>query len=68
MRNLPLTFDCSTYSQKLEEDFETFCGLLRIYELYLDISGNAAAAAANTATSAAPCGPVAGDSSDDRST
>ena len=35
---------------------------------YLDISGNAAAAAANTATGAAPCGPVAGDSSDDRST
>ena len=32
---------------------------------YLDISGNAAA---NTATGAAPCGPVAGDSSDDRST
>ena len=35
MRNLPLTFDCSTYSQKLEEDFAKFCGLVRIYELYL---------------------------------
>ena len=34
MRNLPLTFDCSTYSQKLGEDFVKFCGLLRIYELY----------------------------------
>ena len=36
MRNLPLTFDFSTYSQKLEEDFAKFCGLLRIYELYID--------------------------------
>ena len=34
-RNLPLTFDYSTYSQKLGEDFAKFCGLLRIYELYL---------------------------------
>ena len=34
LRNLPLTFDCSTYSQKLGEDFAKFCGLLRIYELY----------------------------------
>ena len=34
MRNLPLTFDYSTYSQKLGEDFAKFCGLLRIYELY----------------------------------
>ena len=33
LRNLPLTFDYSTYSQKLGEDFEKFCGLLRIYEL-----------------------------------
>jgi len=33
--NLPLTFDYSTYGQKLEEDFAKFCGLLRIYELYL---------------------------------
>ena len=33
LRNLPLTFDYSTYSQKLEEDFAKFCGLLRIYEL-----------------------------------
>ena len=33
MRNLPLTFDHSTYSQKLGEDFAKFCGLLRIYEL-----------------------------------
>ena len=35
LRNLPLTFDHSTYSQKLVEDFAKFCGLLRIYELYL---------------------------------
>ena len=34
MRNLHLTFDYSTYSQKLCEDFAKFCGLLRIYELY----------------------------------
>ena len=34
MRNLPLTFDYSTYSRKEEEDFAKFCGLLRIYELY----------------------------------
>ena len=33
LRNLPLTFDNSTYSQKLVEDFAKFCGLLRIYEL-----------------------------------
>ena len=32
--NLHLTFDYSTYSQKLGEDFAKFCGLLRIYELY----------------------------------
>ena len=31
LRNLHLTFDYSTYSQKLVEDFA--CGLLRIYEL-----------------------------------
>ena len=35
LRNLPLTFDYSTYNQKLGEDFTKFCGLLRIYELYL---------------------------------
>ena len=34
MRNLPLSFDYSTYSQKLGEDFAKFCGLLRIYDLY----------------------------------
>ena len=34
LRNLLLTFDYSTYSQKLGEDFAKFCGLLRIYELY----------------------------------
>ena len=34
LRNLPLTFDYSTYGQKLGEDFAKFCGLLRIYELY----------------------------------
>ena len=33
LRNLHLTFDCSTYSQKLGEDFAKFYGLLRIYEL-----------------------------------
>ena len=33
LRNLHLTFDYSTYSQKLDEDFAKFCGLLRIYEL-----------------------------------
>ena len=27
------TFDYSTYSQKIGEDFAKFCGLLRIYEL-----------------------------------
>ena len=32
-RNLHLTFDYSTYSPKLGEDFAKFCGLLRIYEL-----------------------------------
>ena len=35
LQNLLLTFDYSTYSQKLGEDFAKFCGLLRIYELYL---------------------------------
>ena len=35
LRNLPLTFDYSTYSQKQGEDFAKFCGLLIIYELYL---------------------------------
>ena len=34
LRNLHLTFDYSTYSQKLGEDFTKFCGFLRIYELY----------------------------------
>ena len=33
MRNLHLTFDYSTDSQKLGEDFAKFCGLLRICEL-----------------------------------
>ena len=33
LRNLHLTFDYSTYSQKLGEDFAKFCDLLRIYEL-----------------------------------
>ena len=31
--NLYLTFDYSTYSQKLGEDLAKFSGLLRIYEL-----------------------------------
>ena len=31
LRNLHLTFDHSTHSQKLGEDFTKFCGLLRIY-------------------------------------
>ena len=34
MRNFPLTFGYSRYSQKLGEDFAKFCGLLRIFELY----------------------------------
>ena len=34
MRNLPLTFDHSSYSQKYGEGFPKLCGLLRIYELY----------------------------------
>ena len=33
LKNLHLTFDYSTYSQKLSEDFAKFCGLLKIYEL-----------------------------------
>ena len=33
LQNLHLTFDYSTYSQKLGGDFAKFCGLLRIYEL-----------------------------------
>ena len=33
LRNLHLTFDHSTHSQKLGEDFTKFCDLLRIYEL-----------------------------------
>ena len=33
LQNLPLTFAYSTYSQKLGEDFEKICGLLRMYEL-----------------------------------
>ena len=37
LRNLPLTFDYSSYSQKLGKDFAKFCGLLRIYELYASI-------------------------------
>ena len=35
LQNLPLTFDYSTYGQKLGEDFAKFCGLLKIYELYV---------------------------------
>ena len=34
LQNLHLTFDCMYCSQKLGEDFENFCGILRIYELY----------------------------------
>ena len=34
LRNLHLTFIYSTYREKLSGDFATFCGLLRIYELY----------------------------------
>ena len=40
LRNLHLTFDCSTYSQNLGEDFAKFCGLLRIYELYFLMFNN----------------------------
>ena len=36
MRNLHLTFDYSTYGQKYIEDFAKFCGLLRMFELYLE--------------------------------
>ena len=39
MRNLHLTFDCMYCSQKLLEDFAKFCGLLRIYELYIRHEG-----------------------------
>ena len=35
LRNLHLTFVYSTYRQKQGGDFAKFCGLLRIYELYL---------------------------------
>ena len=35
LRNFHLTFDFSTYSHKLGEEIAKFCGLLRIYELYL---------------------------------
>ena len=37
LRNLPLTFDYSTIHivKSKGEDFAKFCGLLRIYELYL---------------------------------
>ena len=35
LRNLHLTFDCMYGSQKLDEDFAKFCGLLGMYELYL---------------------------------
>ena len=38
MKNIHLTFDYSTYSQKLGEDFAKFCGLLRIYELKKDFA------------------------------
>ena len=37
LRNHHLTFDYSTYSQKFGEDFAKFCGLLRIYKLYIPI-------------------------------
>ena len=58
MRNLHLTFDYSTYSQKLGEDFAKFCGLLRIYELYIplvpsELSWTAAAAIKGQITVAA---------------
>ena len=35
LRNFQLTFDCMYCSQKLGEDFAKFCGILRIYELYI---------------------------------
>ena len=34
LRNIHLTFDYSTYSQKKGEHFAKFCGLLRRYEIY----------------------------------
>ena len=36
MLNLPLTFVLCSASQKQGKDFAKFCGLLRIYELYID--------------------------------
>ena len=38
LQNLHLTFDHSTYSQRLRGDFAKFCGLLRIYELYFSVT------------------------------
>jgi hypothetical protein len=35
--NFPLTIVLCSASQKYREDFAKFCGLLRIYELYLTI-------------------------------
>ena len=39
MRNLHLTLDCMYCSQKQGEDTAKFCGLLRIYELYMKSTG-----------------------------
>ena len=37
MRNIHLTFGWHYIGQKLGQDFAKFCGLLRIYELYISI-------------------------------
>ena len=39
LQNHHLTFDCTTYGQKLGGDITKFCGLLRIYELYYAYPG-----------------------------
>ena len=40
LRNLHLTFDWHYIGKKHGEDFAKFCGLLRIYELYLEGAPN----------------------------
>ena len=37
--NLPFTFECMYYSQNYGKEFARFCGLLRMYELYLNNLG-----------------------------
>ena len=40
LRNLHLTFVLCSASQKLGKDLAKFCGLLRIYELYLKLKNS----------------------------